>query len=498
MDHQENDESYYLGNIVLYPEGKNWVVIDGQQRLTTVMLLLNSLFSIAQTATILEECIKRKDPLTGQKVNQLKIETRVIEGDKKELEEVILDNETTGSSRIKRNYRLLYENLTDWIHKNHFGAEAINAFILTVLNRIVLLPIQCDSIDDALIIFNTLNNRGLPLSDADIFKAQLFKYVTNNEEAKKELVCRWNNLNTNTGGEIESLFRRLMHIKRAEEKITAKEIGLRKYFENKDIFKDWTSVLSSLEKINHIDEQNVFPPVLENLWKILHYVPNEYCLYPIIVYWYKHAEPMNENEWKLSDKQLKNFEQLVYATIKYYYASAIAYNSVNAVKDTTYKVCCAIANDEEYKEFYLKDYDKTYEIFKMKLKNYEYGRCRQGLVALLAVLNPKQNQEDLISVAKWEIEHILPQRGGYHNYNGWNEVQYNQKLNTLGNLVLLEKILNIRASNEFFEKKKTEYKKSVIQEAKDLVKIKDWTFDEWEKRHKVKEKQLLKFFHITK
>ena len=59
-------------------------------------------------------------------------------------------------------------------------------FIYAVLNQAILLPITADSQDTALIIFNTLNARGLPLSDADIFKAKIYNHLDN--DGKKEFI----------------------------------------------------------------------------------------------------------------------------------------------------------------------------------------------------------------------------------------------------------------------------------------------------------------------
>ncbi len=59
---------------------------------------------------------------------------------------------------------------------------------------------------------------------------------------------------------------------------------------------------------------------------------------------------------------------------------------------------------------------------------------------------------------------------------------------------MLEKPLNIKASNEFFAKKKKEYKKSEVQEAKDLLELEDWTYSDWKIRNEIKEKQINDFF----
>lgn len=62
-------------------------------------------------------------------------------------------------------------------------------FIYAVLNQAILLPITADSQDTALIIFNTLNARGLPLSDADIFKAKIYNHL--DAEGKKLFIEEW-------------------------------------------------------------------------------------------------------------------------------------------------------------------------------------------------------------------------------------------------------------------------------------------------------------------
>ena len=489
---KSNDEQYYLGNLILYPQNKNhneYCVIDGQQRLTTLMLLLAALYSISQENMALKNCLLIKDGLTDEYTNNLKIKSMVVEDDKKELEDVILNKNTTGKTKIKKNYNSLLDSIGE------LDSNDIGSFILTVLDRVVLLPIECDSLEDAMILFNTVNNRGLPLNDADIFKSHLFKNAKTDND-KKVLIKRWNELNEDDN--IESLFRKLMHIKRSERQETGKEIALRKYFEenNNKLLEDWNGVLNDLEKIDAIDT-DLPTSKLKNLWEILHCVPNEYSLYPIIVFWYKNAIiDEKENTFILSNEHQTSLEKLMLDTVKYSFASAIVYNSVNVVKDPIHKVCVEIYHDRDYLKIYKENYmEKTFPVFKDRINNFEYKRCRFGLIYILAFINKEQNQDNLnlAEKTKLEIEHILP-RNGYNNYDGWTEEEYNDKLDTLGNLVLFEKKLNIKASNEFFNKKKKEYEKSNIQEAKDLCSFSDWTYDTWKKRNDEKEQEIISFF----
>ena len=59
-------------------------------------------------------------------------------------------------------------------------------FIRNTLTKAILLPITADSQDTALTIFSTLNDRGLALSDADIFKAKIYNHL--DEKGKKEFI----------------------------------------------------------------------------------------------------------------------------------------------------------------------------------------------------------------------------------------------------------------------------------------------------------------------
>jgi uncharacterized protein with ParB-like and HNH nuclease domain len=86
-----------------------------------------------------------------------------------------------------------------------------------ILNKCIILPIECDFEDTALTIFNTLNDRGLQLSDSDIFKAKFYRRKKTKEEENefteiwKELteICKQSNI------EINDIFRYYMHVIRS-------------------------------------------------------------------------------------------------------------------------------------------------------------------------------------------------------------------------------------------------------------------------------------------
>ena len=110
-----------------------------------------------------------------------------------------------------------------------------------ILKKVILLPIEAESQDTALRIFSTLNDRGLPLADADIFKSQFYKYFTAKNE-KEGFIERWKALEetatrvfSHTRGNnnpMDELFTRYMYYQRALKGIrTTTTEGLRDFYE---------------------------------------------------------------------------------------------------------------------------------------------------------------------------------------------------------------------------------------------------------------------------
>ena len=115
----------------------------------------------------------------------------------------------------------------------------------------------------------------------------------------------------------------------------------------------------------------------------------------------------------------------------------------------------------------------------------------KGICVLNAVLN--KNQKRVIP-KEFDIEHILPQKWEHYKYNGWSDALYRNHSKILGNLVPLERKLNIKASDRFFVEKQTYYAQSVISEVRDLGKLHDWTPSECNERQKNAVERLSNFF----
>ncbi|EJZ70658.1 DUF262 domain-containing protein [Lachnoanaerobaculum sp. OBRC5-5] len=479
--HNENDkkDKYFLGNIVVHPidENEKFSVIDGQQRLTTLLLLIRALFDNAGTVKALEECLKTKDKLSSELTNNIRLNSDVIENDKKNLEQIILQGHCDDkNSRLYINYDMFKNKISDW--KQGKTSDELNKLILTFLDNVVLLPILCETEDDALNIFETINNRGLSLSDADIFKSKLYAGIDSSKRG--EFIDEWNDLDDQ-----EDLFRILMYICRAQENDISREKGLRSYFSSKTgRLQNTGNVMASLKKINAIIDTKT-GIYNDSLWNILESYPNQYWRYPLYVFLHKYLIWKKDGELFLPEEHYEEYKKLVMLTTAYYFIKGVVYNSVNTVKDTTFKVCAKIEHCDNYLSEYIENMRNDLKTFYNNLESADLGRCKRGIILLSGFLNESQSVEDfydLILNSNIEIEHILPRK--WSDNNDWDEQKAKEVMETLGNLAPFEKKLNISASNEFFKKKKKAYKESKFADIKDLSKLDKWDYNEVKLREK--------------
>lgn len=475
-----SSDKYFLGNIVLYEENGNYCVVDGQQRLISISLLMRAVFEKVMTFDKLERCLFIFDDETGANTGKIRIKSNVIEEEKENLEKVIARNETDSDTLYAKNYILFHNSIEQWV--NSLGADRtkLKTFINILLNNVVLLPIKCGALDDALTIFETINNRGMSLSDTDIFKAKLHK---NSKSNHKEFIKRWNEIEN----EYDDIFRIYMYILRAKDQITDKEIGLRSFFLSsaKPRLDNWQNVMDDIEKIDAcINYHEGECPEVDSCaecrkyslckwFQILSYYPNQYWQYPVYTYLFKFLD----SDGELPDSKIADYSILLQETVKYCYVKSIIYNSVNVIKDTIFRVCAQIWAENEYHTTYHDSLNKDNSEIEAALNAGKFQRSLRGICFLHAYLNSEQE------FVPWEahIEHILPQK--WNNYDGWTEETYQADVNRLGNLVVLEKRLNISAKNEFFSRKKQSYENSGIIEANDLCDISSWTPETLAERH---------------
>ena len=457
-----DSDEYFLGPIVTFKNGGKMEIIDGQQRMTTLLLLLRAFYEkygsmkndkAVKTAKLIEQCIWRTDEFGDPDKNELKIDSDVVsESEKDEFlnilkSGVVRDNE---KSNYALNYRFFQKMIADFLNTY---PDWFSFFPIRILNNCILLPIEAESQDTALRIFSTLNDRGKPLSDADIFKAQFYKFFSKMGK-KEEFNKKWKDLETLcnsifrpiSGTPLDELFTRYMYFERAKQGIKSSTTeSLRKFYEkdsytllnNEDTF---SNLIDLANFWNDVQNQSVerFPDdrVLRRLI-VLNYAPNGMWTYIVSVYYMANRD----SEGRLDSEKFHEFLNKIIAFI---WAYAVTNPGVNALRTPIFAEMINIVNGRtvKFSDFSF-DEERVYNAF----NNYSFSNNRAITKSMLVWWAYQDGEQPLLTTENVvEIEHIFAR--------GRQEKEHSLKnpkvIECLGNKALLEKRINIRASDYRF------------------------------------------------
>lgn len=497
--HNDGAKSYFLGCIVSYEEDGKRQIIDGQQRITSLFLLLRAVFSMLEQeenkTEEVENFIRKIKPalwkeneMTGKEDrNQILLKSEVVTDSGNKILRNILE---TGEAdpKAKDNYSRNFNKFKElYVNKSQSSPNQIYHFVLALLNYSILLPITADDQETALTIFNTLNNRGLPLSDADIFKSYIYKKL--DDKGKSTFITKWKKLESDSekaNESIQSLFYYNMFYMRAREKDDKSTTpGVRKYYLDKNHNRLTTEIIDELasnlhlwEVINNrevVDSEQWSKNIdIRKILDCLSSYTNEFWKYPVSIFYMEH-------------KNNEDFENLFLQFLRKFYVMILTryleVPTINAVKADILKLNVQIIGNchpNFYAGFEEKKLDDEYAI------NAENARTDNLIIAphknmvrmLLKLLAYQEEEQKELLPTYWEIEHIFPQTWDSKYYT-FDEEEANQKLEHLGNKLPLEKKLNISASNNYFSKKKEKYQTSNIAIIKKLGNscLEEWNLD---------------------
>jgi len=515
FEERKSNEEYYLGTIVTCrndESNKNEVeVIDGQQRITSLLLLLRAFYSKLENSAIVDDnivglknqiapCIWDVNQISGRVTdfNLIHIESRVATESDNDVFHSIL---RTGQSKpnatdlYSKNYHYFFSKCEEYAMANPIHWQS---FCVSILKSCIILPIDCEKLDTALTIFSTLNDRGMPLSDSDIFKAQLYRTKTTALE-KSEFTTAWKELTETVeeaGVSLDDLFRNYSHVIRGRNGDKTKEIGLRKFYagpDNKFSKLKQPNLLKELEELadfwlavkegNGLYQERLL--ITEEAFKYLHclaHYPNEYWKYVTSAFFFKYKE---------SEFFQDIFSTYLKTMISFLFSEFVHKPTVNAIKDSCYQFCIDIFEGRPLT--ITSSISSEFSITLAQTVNYKIARA---MILLHAYLNP--NQKEQID-SKFEIEHIFPRVWQSTNYHGWNQEEAKAYLERYGNKVAINKKLNIQAGNGYFGQKKIKYIGSPIANVKDLAQYPkdDWTKDDIEAREKSFVETIVSFFQVN-
>lgn len=460
----DNDE-YFLGPIVTFKneEGK-LEIIDGQQRLTTLMLLLRAFYEkygsmmndkAVKTSKFIEQCIWKTDEFGDPDKSALKINSEVV--NEKEKEEflnilktgVVTDTEKT---RYASNYRFFQQKIIEFLNTY---PDWFSFFPIRIMNNCILLPIEAESQDTALRIFSTLNDRGKPLSDADIFKAQFYKYYSGKGE-KETFIQRWKELeglctsifHSSAGTPMDELFTQYMYYERAVQGIKSSTTeALRKFYERnsyallkkEQTFENLVDLANFWRDVKNQSVDRFSDRILRRLF-VLNYAPNGMWMYFVSVYYMAKRGA----DGLLDDEEFYQFLNKITAFI---WAYAVTNPGVNALRTPVFAEMVNIVTGQPVN---FSEYLFHTERVENAFNNHIFSNNRAITRSMLTWWAFQDSEQPLLSLENaFEIEHIYAKNRQEREHSLSNP----KNIESLGNKALLEKRINIRASDYHFADK---------------------------------------------
>lgn len=203
---EEGRSSHFFGSIVSKADMERRVLIDGQQRVTTVFILLAALVKQTEEGNIASAGPKktadriRREWLIDEYDEVEKLKLKLVKGDQEAFKKVIdgdADNLVEGSN-VTENYRYLLERIGATDLTSEELREAVKA--LTVID------IRLEGDDNAQLIFESLNSTGLALSEGDKIRNYILMDLP---EADQDAYYRkyWNPIELNCGYDTSSFIR---------------------------------------------------------------------------------------------------------------------------------------------------------------------------------------------------------------------------------------------------------------------------------------------------
>lgn len=186
-NYEENDsrvniqsyEKYFLGSIIIYEKDGKRYIIDGQQRLTTITLILIYLRNIIE-----DDAQKSKlfnlifSDIYGIKSYNINVEERKIYFD-----ELINGKipEFNNFDESIENIILVYRKIDEFFPEDYNDKKFLY-FSDWLIENVYMVEITTQSEDDAYFIFETMNDRGLSLTSVEMLKGYLLSQIKENEK----------------------------------------------------------------------------------------------------------------------------------------------------------------------------------------------------------------------------------------------------------------------------------------------------------------------------
>lgn len=498
-------DTHFIGSSVVIEHSetdpKRLELVDGQQRFTTISLILAAIRNRYEQADnyegqteMVDDYLKVRDS-NGE--SHLKLE--LTKYDQAEFEKILAGEvEDVQNSTVKEAYQFYSQKLSE------LSIEEVDELRKELVNSMSLVTIECDSETSAFRLFESLNNKGLDLSPVDLMKNHLFKKATEDDDVDKHRVKDlWDDIMGNIRPRLGQPNRFFRHYLMSTPRMDLTQ-GVSKH-RLYDVFKEVVDVDLSQEDISL---EEFIEDMAEKSDLYIDIIDSDVDLYNN-----RYNKKVNR---KLADVQIKNKqvrtlllrlwyelddpEQMLEAlSIVEVYNMRVGVTDAmsGSVRDRVWSSLCSrmfqkprpneflketlrrkAPSDDEFRGNLLRRKfprnDRT-KYFLEKLETEHFMRTGLG-----------KRVEDRSVV---DIEHIAPRKAfqakkysSWQQYLNLNSSQFDEYKDRLGNLTLLENKINRRASDNPFQQKKDRYENSDFDMTRSVTQYAEWSAETLEER----------------
>ena len=500
----EEYEPYFIGSIVLcskeYKDDGSGLydVIDGQQRLTSIIILIATIRDLTKNEAyknILSSLIYQKpNELMGIKESiRVRVRGKEAEFFKKYVltdggTDLVNEIDEKEISEAKQNMLNAIRTFKEvFVDENGEVLESkLDEFTKYFLQKVVVVVITTDSFTSAFRLFNVINARGLPLTNADLLKSENLRVIS--EDKRNIYTDMWENIEQELGKDkLEQIigFMRTMKQNRKATATVYEEFSKKIFVSETDyIGVNFVEHLKEIKDLynKYINEGNIELSskdnsiYYQNLVRIMRdFIPYDEWMVALI----KFIEKFKNDEDIL--EFLKVLEKRI----------VIDWVNGNSFADRlarVYKILEVIDSSSSLEEIkksnvFISDLERTTAYFRNSLDDIEFyskGRMLVPKYILIRLDMEKRNGEILDYTNKIMLEHILPRnaKDAYWTTNFTVDERKNW-CNKLGNLVIINGTKNTKLNNKAFAEKVEQYlsKKSDFEITKEVLALNDWKIE---------------------
>lgn len=501
----END-THFMGSIVVIQKNdikeRGWMeVIDGQQRLTTISIVLAIMRDYYRAegdkndhAETIERNYLWQRNLDGETLPNLTL-SNFDEGDFVKILEGKYSDISPG--QLKEAYSYFKDKI------ENLELEEVDLLRKKILTSLSVVLIGCDNEDSAFRLFETLNDRGMDLSAIDLMKNHLFKIANeDNEIDYQEIKTTWEEIMDEVVHEMSNPDRFFRHYMMASplydisDSISqyklydkfrealadikdSEDVTVTEYIE--DMHDSASTYMDLIEcEIKRFDrnEERRINERLENLSAVGAVQPRTLLLRIF-------REYDSPNQILRLVRMLEVFE-LRRRIVGYSRGSPL---------DEIYASLCTIAFDKDETRKFIQDrlVEKSPDDdeFKTSISTSSFSN-NDMTKYILDILESEYYTEGGKSISdrdEVEIEHIAPKKAfSAKKYSSWTtylnctEEEFESNRDKLGNLLLLESKYNSSAGNQPFDQKKSYYQESEFRMAESVLNHNDWRIEQIKER----------------